>query len=350
MAAKYHFRNLIFEGGGVKGIAYVGALRELDKRHILENIDRVGGTSAGAINAVLLATGHSLKETQDLLSDLNFNKFLDDSWGIIRDTRRLIREFGWYKGDFFRAWIGRRIEDKLGNRNATFNDFRNAECKDLYLVGTNVSTGFSEVFSNEHTPRMPVADAVRISMSIPLFFAAIRNARSDVYVDGGVLRNYPVKLFDREKYIAKQKLRKHGLATKYYALDNKTKPRTSSKYVYNKETLGFRLDSREEIAMFRDGAEPPTATIEDFFDYGWALIKTVLNAQNNTHLHSDDWQRTVYIDSQRVGTTDFGLSDAKKRALVKSGAEGVEQYFDWYDNVAASDLPNNHPDFKLPVS
>lgn len=345
MAENYHFRNLVFEGGGVKGIAYVGALRELDKRQIVRNIDRVGGTSAGAINAVLLATGHSLKETQDLLSELDFNRFLDDTWGIVRDTKRLIRQFGWYKGDFFRAWIARRIEHKIGNRNATFNDLRHAGCKDLYLVGTNMSTGFSEVFSAEHTPRMPVADAVRISMSIPLFFAAIRNARSDVYVDGGVLRNYPIKLFDREKYILEPNLKKHSLATAYYAVDNKSKPKTSSKYVYNKETLGFRLDSKVEIAMFRDGAEPPRASIEDFFDYGWVLVHTMLSAQDNSHLHSDDWQRTVYIDSLGIGTTEFGLSDAKKRALVRSGADGVRQYFDWYDNASASDLPSNHPDF-----
>jgi predicted patatin/cPLA2 family phospholipase len=69
------------------------------------------------------------------------------------------------------------------------------------FMGTNLSTGFSEVFSAEHTPRMCVADAARISMSIPLFFAAIRNPRGDVYVDGGVTDNYPIKLFDREKYV-----------------------------------------------------------------------------------------------------------------------------------------------------
>lgn len=346
MAGKYHFRNLVFEGGGVKGIAYVGALQELEKRKILDGIDRIGGTSAGAINAILLATGHTLKETLDLLAELNFHKFLDDSWGIVRDTKRLVGEFGWYKGDFFRAWIGQRIEDKAGNRNATFNDFRSLGFKDLYLVGTNISTGFSEVFSPEHTPRMCVADAVRISMSIPLFFAAIRSARKDVYVDGGVLRNYPVKLFDREKYLRPADLKKHGFATEYYKIDNKQKPKTSSAYVYNKETLGFRLDSKVEIAMFRDAAAPPATDIDDFFDYGWALVKTVLNAQNNAHLHSDDWQRTVYIDSLGVGTTEFDLEEAKKKALVKSGADGVKTYFDWFDKATGAGLPANHPRFK----
>jgi NTE family protein len=59
MASNYHFRNLVFEGGGVKGIAYVGALRQLEARGIMEEIRRVGGTSAGAINAVMLSLGYS---------------------------------------------------------------------------------------------------------------------------------------------------------------------------------------------------------------------------------------------------------------------------------------------------
>ena len=60
---EYPFENLIFEGGGVKGIAYVGVFQELQDREIIGNIKRVGGTSAGAINAVLLSLGYSLQET-----------------------------------------------------------------------------------------------------------------------------------------------------------------------------------------------------------------------------------------------------------------------------------------------
>ena len=347
MTNKYHFKNLVFEGGGVKGIAYVGALRELEQRQILPNIQRIAGTSAGAINAVLLALGYTLDETSAILARLDFRSFKDDSWGVGRDAKRLLTEFGWYRGDYFRKWIGGLIEDKTGNENATFNDFRNAGFKDLYLVGTNLSTGFSEVFSYEHTPRMPVADAARMSMSIPLFFSAVRNARRDVYVDGGVLRNYPIKTFDRAKYIDPELVLKHGLEPGYYKETNRTKPGLSSDYLYNKETLGFRLDSKEEIAMFRDGAVVPHEDIEDFFDYGWALIKTVLGAQENAHLHSDDWQRTIYIDTLGVGTTDFDLSDKKKEDLMDSGAKGTEKYFTWFDEAKGTDLPNNHPDFVL---
>ncbi len=338
---EYPFENLIFEGGGVKGIAYVGVFQELQDREIIGNIKRVGGTSAGAINAVLLSLGYSLQETRDILMELDFNNFMDDSWGLVRDAKRLFEEFGLYKGDFFKQWIGDRIREKAGNENATFNEFKNKGFLDLYLIGSNLSTGFSEVFSCEHTPRMRVVDAVRISMSIPLFFAAIRNMRSDVYVDGGLFNNYPIKLFDREKYIEADKRPQHARSTPYYKdNENKTKPKTSSPYVYNKESLGFRLDSKKEIAAFRDIAEAQHKKIDNVLDYFTALVGSLFNVQDNQHLHSDDWQRTVYINTLGVGTTDFDLPDTKKKKLVSTGKKATKDYLDWF----LEKKPKNHPD------
>lgn len=337
----YHFRNLIFEGGGVKGIAYVGAMKALGTKDILPTIERVGGASAGAIYATILALNYSEAETQQLLWNLNFNNFLDDSWGILKDSTRLLKEFGWYMGNFFRNWIGERIRAKTGNSESTFADIETLKekkgFKSLYLLGTNLSTRFSEVFSAEHTPRMCVADAVRISMSFPLFFAAKRSLRGDIYVDGGMLDNYPIKLFDREKYVASASNR---MLPEYYARINKEigqSERPISPYVFNKETLGFRLSNRDEISLFRDHAAPVAHPIQDFFDYAKALIETFLDAQSNSHLHSDDWQRTIYIDTKEVGTLEFSLLDDKKKDLFASGQQGVEDYFHWYDD------PQNKP-------
>jgi NTE family protein len=329
------FRNLVFEGGGVKGIAYVGALQVLEERGILPGIVRIGGTSAGAITAVLVGLGYPLAEIRATLSNLDFRNLLDDSWGVARDADRLIREFGWYKGDFFRAWIGERIAAKTGNADATFRDLAaagsDAGFRELFLVGTNLSTGYAEVFSPEHTPRMCIADAARISMSIPLFFAARRSARGDIYVDGGLIDNYPVKLFDRKKYVEA-----HCRIPPYYEAHNArlaAEGKPNSPYVYNMETLGFRLDSAREIAVFRDQAEPARRRIDDFFSYSQALLETVLGIQDSMHLHSDDWQRTIYIDTLGVGITDFGIDDARKEALAASGRRGTEAYFDrWYSD------------------
>jgi NTE family protein len=339
----YPFRNLIFEGGGVKGIAYVGAMEVLTKEDILSGITRVGGASAGAINAMLIGLGYSIDEFAQIMKTLDFN-FLDDTWGVIRDTARLIDKYGWYRGDFFRSWAAGLIKEKTGNSESTFKEIYDMKqsrgFRDIYMMGTNLSTRFSEVFSYEHTPRIPLADAVRISMSIPLFCAAKRNFREDVYVDGGLLDNYPIKLFDREKYVSPELAGTNSVLTDYYTDVNRRAEalgRRISQYVFNKETLGFRLDSKEEIALFRDQAEPPHRGIDDFFGYAWALIETVLESQASQHLHSDDWQRTIYIDTLGVKTTDFSLDDTKKDALTESGRNYTRIYLKWYND------PDNSP-------
>jgi len=169
---RYPFRNLVFEGGGVKGIAYAGAMEVLEAKGILANIRRVGGTSAGALNAVLFGLGYSNEETKEILKSLNFKNFLDDSWGLALDIHRLLSDFGWYKGDFFRNWISELIRQKAGNGESTFKDIEEQRegkgFKEIYMIGTNLSTHLAEVFSPENTPQMAVADAVRRWGAYPL--------------------------------------------------------------------------------------------------------------------------------------------------------------------------------------
>lgn len=331
------FRNLVFEGGGVKGIAYVGAMQVLEQRGLLAPIVRVGGTSAGAINALIYTLGYSIHEQHQILDSTDFRQFMDDSFGVIRDIRRLAREFGWHKGDFFAGWLGELVKARLGSATATFAELKAAGRPELYVIGTNLSTGFSEVFSAERHPDMPVVAAVRISMSIPLFFAAVRHGeRDDVYVDGGVQNNYPVKLFDRQRYIDPQEA-EASRRTDYYNRENARfllKRPGRSPYVYNRQTLGLRLDTAEEIAMFRHHEPPRGKPIKSFSDYARALLGALLQVQENQHLHSDDWQRTLYINTLDVGATDFHLSDEKKAALLEQGITGAENYFRWFEDPA----------------
>ncbi len=298
--------------------------------------------SAKSINAVLFAAGYSIQETLNVLNQLDFNDFKDDSWGVLRDMQRLKNEYGWYKGDFFREWISDLLKRKTNKPNITFKALKEHTGKELYVYASNLSTNFGEVYSPEHTPRMRVVDAVRRSMSIPLFFRAVRDDRNDVFVDGGAINNYPVKLFDREKYLNDESLiRIPG----YYEKENEklsAKSPNSSPYVYNKETLGFRLDSKKEIGIFRDGQEPQHNEIDNVLDYTMQLIKTILAVQDTQHLHDDDWHRTVYIDTLGVATTDFDLSDTLKKELVASGRKATENYFKWWADTS-KDVAKNHP-------
>ena len=332
----YHFKNLVFEGGGVKGIAYVGALEVLDREGILNDIEKVSGTSAGAMIAVLVGLRYTADEVKEILWKLNFKKFMDSSFGIVRDTNRLIKEYGWYKGDFFRDLVADLIKTKTGDGEMTFEQIANmGKYRDIYLVGTDLSTGYSKMFSNYHTPGMKVADAARISMSIPLFFASVKGADGDdhIYVDGGLLDNYSIKTFDQLFYMTdKNNARRTDYYDKINTRTRMQKQEEKNEYVYNKETLGFRLDAKEDISTFLNHGSEKRNDIKSFFSYTKALVTTLIDFQNNIHLHSDDWQRTVYIDTLGVRAVDFDISDSKKQKLVESGKKYTEAYLEWYNN------------------
>lgn len=344
------FRNLVFEGGGIKGLAYIGAMQIMDQRGHLSGIQRVGGTSAGAINALMFALGYSMQEQREILESTDFNKFLDDSFGWGKDIHRLTTSFGWNKGDYFLEWITDLIRNKLGNTKATFQDLIDDKKPALYVTGTNLSSGYVEFLSAEGHPDMPLADALRITMSMPLYFAAVRHGmRKDCYVDGGVILNYPVKLFDRQRYIDLENEPKAMLNVEYYNRENAElllNDPDRSPYVYNRQTLGLRLDTAKEIGLFRSRRDKPVPDIEvkeinkidelnkidDFFDYLKALISAFTNVQENLHLHTDDWQRTLYINTLDVHTADFNISDDKKLALIREGIKGAEEYFRWFED------------------
>jgi NTE family protein len=342
------FRNLVFEGGGVKGIAYVGAMQILKQRGILEEVRRVGGASAGAINALIFALGYDIDEQHEILRSAEFRKFMDASFGLFRNLKRVLDDFGWNRGDFFQGWIGDLVKQKLGSERATFGDLKAEQRPDLHIIGTNLSTGFSEVFSHERHKDMPVIEAVRISMSIPLFFAAVRHGpRSDVFVDGGVMLNYPVKLFDRLRYIDVDREPDAVRETEYYNKENArfalARPGRSP-YVYNRQTLGFRLDTEDEIGLYRYDEPLQGKPIKRFSEYALALVQAIMNVQEHVHLHSDDWQRTVYINTLDVGTTDFDISPDRQNALVEQGIKGTESYFGWFES------PDNEPVSRIEVA
>ena len=319
----------------MKGIAYVGALEVLEREGILQDIKRVAGTSAGAMMAVMVGLRYTADEVKEKLWKLNFMNFLDSSFGIVRDTKRLIDEYGWYKGEYFRNLIADLIEEKTGNGEMTFKELADTKkFRDIYLVGVDLSTGISKTFCNDKVSGgMKVADAARISMSIPLFFASVKRG-GHVYVDGGLLDNYSIKTFDQVDFVDDKK---HNIRrTEYYEKLN-TRKAVQAKigdnhYIYNKETLGFRLDAKEDISMYLSHTETVRNPINTFFTYSKALITTLIDFQDNVHLHSDDWQRTVYIDTLGVRAIDFDISDVKKQKLLDSGRQYTEAYLEWYNN------------------
>ncbi len=318
----YNFKNLVFEGGGVKGIAYCGALQILEKKKILQQIERFAGTSAGAITASFLAVGLTVKEIEELLWKTNFEKFKDEGF-FIKNIFQVFRKYGWFKGDAFQKWFEDAISKKV-DRKITFKELK-LRGKELYIVGTNLDKSTSVIFSSETFPEMQVSKALRISMSIPLFFKSVR-FDNNTFIDGGVYYNYPINLFDNEKYLFNQ-------------LNCSSAPYDKRKgAVYNKETLGLRVDSIEEISLNLGKIDAVEKRISSIKDYLISIIEGLTEMANRAHLHKNDWHRTIYIENPGVKTTDFNLASKQKSLLVKKGKLGASNYFKWFDSPSEKPL------------
>lgn len=331
-------RNLVFEGGGVWGIAYEGALLELERRGVIANLQRVGGASAGAITAALLAVGYTPAELGEVLRKTNFKDFQDEDFGFGRDTARLLSEYGWFKGDKLKDWMRKLITSKIAELSKahgvsapgsapSFEELdtwqralekKGSSLPRPFLIGSNLSQQRREVYSLFESPKLKLHDAVRRSMSIPLFFACARGEKKDVIVDGGLTWNYPVNLFDHADYLSNAA---NGVEVKYGA---------GGKHRFNTETLGFRVDTTKELAFnLKDWSNEPLK-IDNIISYGWALVAFIRAIANKVHLHKNDWARTIFIDvGEEIGFTDFDLKPAQQQFLSTRGREGVAKYFEW---------------------
>jgi NTE family protein len=312
------FENLVFEGGGVKGIAYAGAIAVLEKKGVIGDIRRVAGTSAGAVTACLLALGADAAKARAITDSTPFATFEDSgALGFLSDAWRLFHRYGWYKGDAFAAWMKKQIASLAGETDLDFNTLAEraekspGEYRDLYVIGTDLSAQRAVVYSAATTPDVPIWKAVRISMSLPLYFASVERDHG-VWVDGGLTWNYPIELFDRARYVT-------GASGDP---DEKT---------YNKATLGLRVDTRREISAEREHFGLPSVKITNLIGYVKALIGFTIDMANHAHLHKKDWHRTVFIESHGITSTDFDLSTQQISMLVESGRLGAEAWFEWFE-------------------
>lgn len=197
---RYPFENLVFEGGGNKGLAYCGAVKLLEDFNIFPQIKRFSGASAGAMTAALLAVGYNASEIEQALSQDLSRIFLDASFGILSLLPNLLTGYGWNPGNRIYQWFGDALAKKSnGNPDITFLELYEATGKELCIVVTNLNHMIEEYCHVKTTPNMPIRLAVRMSMSIPGMFQATNyteNGETNTYVDGGVLCNYPIHCFD----------------------------------------------------------------------------------------------------------------------------------------------------------
>lgn len=196
------FDGLIFEGGGVLGIAYIGAIKELmNKGLIVSSMRYFGGTSSGAMLAMLFASKHSISDINDIMYEIKWNSLKDNSFfGVPGNLMNLILHYGFYKGKKLETLIEKILFKKFNKKLITFEQMFTQTKNHLRVVGTNVTQKKVAYFDHIETPNMPVSKAVRISMGVPYLYKSVKY-EGDHYVDGGVLRNLDLNLFSGNKKI-----------------------------------------------------------------------------------------------------------------------------------------------------
>jgi NTE family protein len=321
-------RSLVFAGGGAKGYAYVGVYMGLIEHGFpFQNLDHIAGTSVGALFACCIALGLNAEEVKDLMWNFNVRKetaknkrsstFFCFSSDAVDES-----SYGFVNTPFDREWLENIIFEKTNIPNCTFLELHelrntNKQFKDLYVKATDTNHDISKTFSYEHTPDYIISDCVKLSALIPLLFKGdcayrkingIRVVEENpekptdkplLYIDGGMIENYPLDLFDKRGYVFPNEDDPMGM-------------------VENRQTLGFRFEG--QASNYKKIDKPR--------DYMSCLANILLDTgQTNKYQQDEFCRRTLCIDSGKVKATDFDLDDAGKTKLAKAGWESVNHYY-----------------------
>ena len=326
--AQVVYENLVFEGAGIRGLAYSGVIKQLEDHAIVPQIKKVGGTSAGAITAMMISLGYNSTEIYDIISTTKFQKFNDGQFIFIGGFSRMNKKYGWYKGGAFIKWLEQLIEEKTGNKDITFSELKSNGFKELYVTGTCLNKQKLLIFSAQTYPNMKIKDAVRISMSVPVYFEAVfidqdgkvykkpnAKANLDVVVDGGVIGNFPIFIFDSISTAGGKPVR-----------------------IPNMKTIGVRIDSELQIQNDSISQELVEMPINNMTDYLNSFYILILENLNRNTLTAEDWKRTISVSSVGISPRIKKLSPVQKQAFIDSG----EKYtlFFLQKNTSTPSLPS----------
>lgn len=328
--------DAVFEGGGVRGVAHVGALLEAEEGFGWQ-WQNVAGTSAGAIVAALVAAGYTAREIHDIIWSLDFAQLMDRGWedrlgevllaparlfphvgGAAPYLISLFKDFGVYEGKRFLELA----QGYLGSRGVhTYRDLLMPGFEDqpqyryrLRVIAADVTAGRMLVLPDDiaafgmKPDDLPVALSLRMSMSIPFFFEPVKlynpnTGLTHLIVDGGILSNYPIWLFDAPP----------GEPIEW-------------------PTFGFNIyepASKKERPL--DPLFGAPQQVKNPLDLAKAIWTTVSSAMDQRYISKRHWARTISISSVGVGSTDFGVTEEQKAALLESGRSAARQFLSAFD-------------------
>jgi NTE family protein len=313
--------DLVLEGGGVKGIALVGAVTALADAGY--SFPRVAGSSAGAVvaslTAALQSAGEPLSRLTEIVGSLDYRRLRDPGrigrLPVVGRALALLLRDGLYEGRYLEDFLAGVLGD-LGVR--TFADLR-LPADDPAAEGLDPERAYRLVvtvsdLSRKRLTRLPwdlqdygvddlsVARAVRASAAIPFFFRPVRQPTPlgpATWVDGGLLSNFPVGLFDRPDTVD---------------------PRWP--------TFGVRLTTRPPTL-------PVVRPISGPIGIGLAALDTLLTDQGNAYLDDDcTVERTIFVPTPDISIVDFDLDAAAAQELYESGRTAAERFLAGWDFAA----------------
>lgn len=259
-----------------------------------------------------IALGYTSEEIKNEVFSTNFNQFNDGGVPFFGGMSRFKKYYGWYKGEKFTRWLEKLIEKKTQNADICFKDLRAKGFKDLYLTATCLNQQKLVILSLETYPNMKIKDAIRISMSIPLYFQAVFVDKNgglvkrpkdkkglDIFVDGGIIGNYPIHIFD--SFVADSLNRKQRIA--------------------NNQTVGIRMDTEAQINRDNQNQELEPQKISNLPDYISAFYIFIIENLNRQQLSEEDWKRTISVSSADISPRLKKLSTAQKATLMQNGRE-----------------------------
>lgn len=269
----------------------------LEENKLLNNVTHLAGSSAGAIIATALAIGFKAHEIHQLMLETDFSQFKDAGWATQRSKLMkiysLIRYWGVYNTTFFDQWIGELIKSKTGNPDITFQQVHQKYGKMLVITGTNLTNRSVTYFSTKEYGDMPIRLAVRISMSIPLFFKPVEY-QNCLYVDGGVLTNYPIRTFDR--------------------------------ILPFRSVIGFNLLSSKESkdSKLFHGQDK----VSNIVQFVTSIANSCHTHLERLHVSKDDWERTVAIQTGNISGADFNIDKNTRNWLYSEGYRATQHFIE----------------------
>ncbi|EKD70063.1 MAG: hypothetical protein ACD_46C00655G0001 [uncultured bacterium] len=329
------FNCLALEGGGQRGIAYVGAIDVFSQYGLLKDIKYVAGNSVGAIVALFLALGYTNDEAYEELNAMPLEEFMEgnNSWPNtptwIAGLRQLFsvsrsKGLGLSTGKKLSEWLQKCVEKKLGNKDATFGDLKKAieensnnpqsNLRYLYVTGTNLSYKLpeSEEFSHDTELDMPLWLAVRISASLTWMFELVEY-KGCKYTDGGLIRNLPTKIFDQKKFLPEG-------------------AEVTDKFV-NPGVLALKVDSRDEIMQVIWGVKEKVS-VATTTEMGVAVYNA-LSQTIDTH-EIREARSAIALSDNEYSLFNFDIDAHGKVRLVTSAEKATREFLENYIDAAYS--------------